>query len=139
MAVRTNATDVKAILGHNYDSLRAPSLEPFMDSATVIVDRLDTAAASKDVTLTDDELELIERWLSAYFYCKRDPTYASKSTQGASGSYVTSQSLDGEGDRYKRAAMELDYSGCLNAILNRKVARARLLREDDPYDTIGDG
>jgi len=96
-----------------------------------------SCAAEKDFTHTTAELEMIERVLAAYNYCKMDPLYASKSTQGASGSHVTSQSLQGEQERYKRWAIELDASGCLNALLNRNVARGRVLREDDPYNAAG--
>lgn len=128
MSVRTTAADVQGILGTNYHLRTSPDLTPYIASASSIVDRI-AAKATVDSTV----LELVERWLSAYFYCKMDPTYASKSTQGASGSFVSSSSLDGEGDRYKRAAIELDPTGLLNAMLNRKSAGAFLARLDDPY------
>lgn len=125
--MRTNATAVKAILVYNYDFKRNPDLTGFMDSASNIVDRVVSDAVVVGVAVTDVQAELIERWLSAYFYCKMDPLYTTKSTQGASGSFVTSTSLEAEQERYKRGAIELDPSGCLHAILNRNVATARRL------------
>lgn len=137
MAIRTTATDVKDVLGYNYDNKRSPSLTGFIASASAIVDQVVVDAALKGVGISTTVQELIERWLAGYFYCKMDPLFASKSTQGASGSFVTSGSLENEGERYKRAAIELDPSGCLNALLNRKTAGGRLLRPQtsNPYDT----
>lgn len=134
---RTSAALVAEVLAYNYDNLRAPSLNPFIDSASAVVDQLVSDAAVKGMTLPAATLELIERWLAGYFYCKMDPLFASKSTQGANATYVTSQSLGAEQERYKRAAIELDFSGCLNSLLNRQRAGATLLRVDDPYDTLG--
>ncbi len=101
----------------------APSLQPYIDWATLIVSRVNTCASAKGITLSTPELEMIERWTAAYGYCKMDPLYSSNSKGGASASYLAGGStLDGETERYKRGAIEVDYSGCLNAILNRKVA-----------------
>jgi len=130
---RTTAPLVKELLMFNYDHKRSPALGPYIASANAIVTRVVTCASAKGKALSTDELELVERWLSAYMYCHMDPLRQSSSTQGASGANVSSQSLDGEQERYKRGAIELDYSGCLNAILNRKSASAVLLRIDDPY------
>src|SRR5678815_4561967 len=120
MSARTTTALVQEILDRNYDRLRSPNLQPYIDWASSIVDQVAVDAAAKSMTLSSTSLEIIERWLAAYGYTKMDPLYASKSTQGASGAFVTSQSLDGEQERYKRAAIEADWSGCLNAILNRK-------------------
>lgn len=118
---RTNSGAVQGILGQDYDKVNAPSLLGYIDSATVIVDRVYTCALNKGITLTSTELELIERWTAAHLYTKSDPTYSSRSTQGRSGSFIRGKD---EPEPYKDAAIGVDYSGCLNAILNRKFASA---------------
>ena len=137
MSQRTSIAVVKELLDRNYHWKTQPNLQPHIDTATLLVDRMISCATEKGFTHTAAELEMIERWLAAYSYCKMDPLFASKSTQGASGSHVSSQSLQAEQERYKRGAIELDDSGCLNAQLNRNVARGRVLREDDPYNAAG--
>ena len=118
----TTPTAVQRLLGVNYDTRRSPDLQQFVDSAHTVMGRLIPAAAQRGFTHTAAELEIVERWLSAYFYCKMDPLLASKTTEAASAQFVTSQSLNGEQERYKRGAIELDASGCLNALLNRQAA-----------------
>lgn len=114
---RTTPGAVEAILADNYDG--TTSLVPFIDTATVIIDRVVTCATRKSVTLTATEKELMERWLAAWLYTKADPTYLSKSTGRASGSFAHGLK---EPEYYKDAALSLDPSGCLEAILNRKTA-----------------
>ena len=126
--MRTTVQKVQDLLGGNFGALpngELPDCQQFIDSATVVVDRV-VAAAGVDFRLIPNtaEQELIERWLAAYFYCHLDPLYSSKNTQGAGGSFVTSSTLENEGERYKRGAIELDPSGMLNAILNRHIAGA---------------
>lgn len=115
---RTTVQLVKALLLDNYGALRdrtLPSLQPFIDTATVIIDRVATCAVSRGKTLTTTELELIERWLACHYYTKSDPLYTSRSTEGASGSFVQRSFLDG--------ATDLDFSGCLKAIMSGRKAR----------------
>lgn len=121
MAIRTNANAVKGILGDDYDSETNRPLQPFLESATVIVNRVATCATAKGKALTTGELELIERWLTAHLYTKSDPTYSSRSTSGASGSFIRSPEVP---EPYKDGALSVDYSGCLSAILGRKTASA---------------
>lgn len=138
---RTTATLVQALLGSNYgemDNGEMPDLRQFILPANLIVDRVATCAVSKGSSLSPAELEMIERWVAAYLYCHMDPLHSNESVEGASASNVTSQTLDGEQERYKRGAIELDFSGCLNAILNRKVVSATWLgkvpSQQIPYD-----
>ena len=130
MAVRTTEALVGALL---VDSSTHPKgrgdwdgvtdLDQFISAATVIVDRVVTCATAKSITLTDTELELIERWLSAHCYVQNDQTLASKSTGGASGSAHGQTGLNLDSSRYGQMAKTLDYSGCLAAIDKRAVAR----------------
>lgn len=117
MAARTNSAAVRKLLGDNYDTDTLPDLQPYIDTATVIVDRVVTCALARNVTLLATESELIERWLAAHYYTKMDPTYASKSTEGASGQFIRNEQ---EKEPYKDGAINLDYSGCLKAVLARQ-------------------
>lgn len=139
MAVRTTSSDVQSLLedGGNYDAVNSPSLTKYILMASKIVDRVFTCANNKGITLDTDELELIERNLAAHYYTRSDPMYSSRSTAGASGSFVRPQG-DAAGESYKQNAIELDYSGCLKAIFNRSNVRFGWLgkRPSDqiPYD-----
>lgn len=119
---RTTSSQVQGVLAANYDG--STSLTPFIDSASAVVDRVATCATAKGITLSSTELELIERWLAAHLYTKFDAVYASKSTADASGSFVRGPI---EPEPYKDAAIAMDYSGCLKAILNRQVASVQWL------------
>lgn len=107
---RTDSTAVQGILSsnHNYDG--TTDLTPFIDTANNVVTQLATLASSNGRTLADATLELIERWLSAYYYCIMDPLYVSKSTGGASGSW--------DPRSYRKPAEDLDSSGFLKSILD---------------------
>jgi hypothetical protein len=56
-----------------------------------------------------------------------DPLHAQANTLSGSAEFVTSETLDKEGERYKRMAIEADPTGMVNALLNRKVARSQWL------------
>ena len=115
---RTTSNAVKELLqpGGDYDTVRNPSLTPFIQSATVVVDRVQTAAAANGRTLNSTELELIERWLAAHYYASSDQPYTSRSTAGASGSFQGQTGMYLEGTKYGQMAITLDYSGYLYSI-----------------------
>jgi hypothetical protein len=115
---RTTTTAVQTLLGRNYDTRNLPSLDPYVEMATAFVDRVVICAAAKGIAITDAELELIERNMAAHYYTRTDPLYASKSTLSASGSYARGKEVE----VYKANAIELDPSGCVNALLGRKKA-----------------
>lgn len=124
---RTTANAVKGVLISDYGEDKdgnLPSLDPFIRSANVLVNRVATCATSRGHALTSEELELIERWLAAFFYTRSDPIYASKNTEGGGASFV-SDPVDPE--RYRAAAVALDSSGCLAAILKGNRAGAAWL------------
>ena len=112
MASRTTSGAVAGVLGGNHDG--STLLTPYMDSANPIVTRTAACATGKGITLSAIELELIERWLAAYFYTIMDPLYTSKNTADAGGSFNPRS--------YLEAAYAIDYSGCLKAIIERKTA-----------------
>jgi hypothetical protein len=122
---RTTDKQVQEILVSNWDG--STPLTAYIKSAGLLVDRMVAAAAalSPPFVHVRDELEMIERILSAYFYTQQDPIYQQKATERASGQFVgAGQSLQGEANRYKRWAIEMDASGCLHALLNRMTAGA---------------
>lgn len=127
MSQRTTLVKVQALLGDDYgvkEDGTSPDLQTFIDTATVIVDRVNTCASNKDITLTDAELELIERWLSAHLYTAQDKPYSSRSTAGASGQFQGQTGMGYESTRYGQEACRLDYSNCLRNI--DKQQRVRL-------------
>jgi hypothetical protein len=114
MAVRTDAATVQAVLGNNYQA--GVDLTRFIAIASKVVDRVVTCAAAKSVSLSAAVLAEMEAWLAAHYYTRSDPTYKSRTTNRASGVF------NADGSEFKNAAMELDSSGCLSAILSRKTA-----------------
>lgn len=123
MAVRTTASVVQELLAHNWDDVT--SVTPYIQSASMLVDRLVVLAARlpSPITFTATELELIERWLAAHCYCQTDLLYQSKSTGGASASFQGQTAMHLESTRYGQMAMDLDYSGVLATINKRQVAQ----------------
>lgn len=113
MAIRTTEVAVKEILGVQYDSLRQPSIYPYMEAAAVLIDRMIECATEEGVTHSAAELEIIERWLAAHFYGQMDQMYSSKSTDGASASFQGQWAKYLDNTRYGQMAMKLDKSGCL--------------------------
>lgn len=122
---RTTSTVVKDILLDDYGPLRdgtEPSLTPFIDAASVVVDRVATSAAAKGKTLTETELANIESWLAAHFYVMSDQV----SAEGKSGErwykYQGQTGMMLDASKYGQTAKLLDYSGSLAALQGRKVA-----------------
>lgn len=109
MAIRTTSANVQAILGKNYDG--TTSLTPYIDAATVVVDRVKTCSDKEAEPLSGAELELVERWLSAHFYQQMDQGYAAKSTDGASARYQGETGMYLAGTKYGQQAMFIDFTG----------------------------
>lgn len=120
---RTTTTAVDELLGVNYDG--ETSLTPYVAMATALIDRVVVCAATRGLTLTSDEAELLERNMAAHFYSSMDPLYSSKSTAGASGSFMWQGGQGLDGSRYGQAAKLLDRSGCLTALTTPGAGRAR--------------
>ena len=114
MAIRTSDNAVKGILVDDYDSDRddPPSLDPYIETAAAIVDRLAAAAPA----LSAHELELIERWLAAHCYTCMDQTYVSRSTNGGSGTFRGQNGEGLRGSNYGRMALNIDYTGTLMSL-----------------------
>lgn len=117
---RTTDSSVEGVLGNDYDG--TTDLAQFIETATVIVDRVSACAIKKGKALSSTELELIERWLSAHYYACSDQPFTSKSTGGASASFQGQTAMSLEGTKYGQVSLNLDYSGCLTSIAKRQVA-----------------
>jgi hypothetical protein len=84
------------------------SLDPFLLSANELVTEFCSAAG-----YTDARMELIERWLTAHFYCQLDPQTQSESVGGISQSYEGSTGFGLKRSRYGQMAMRMDSAGGL--------------------------
>jgi hypothetical protein len=124
MSVRTTSQLVEGILLTNYDSKRVPSLQPFIDTATTVVDRLVIFARSKGLLLTATELELIERWLSAHFYGIADQFYQSKKTLDSEGVFQGKTAMMLDATLYGQQALLLDWTNSLDQLQKQVRVRA---------------
>lgn len=112
MSVRTTVELVGGICEVDEDI----DLTPFIESASAMVDD-----CCLDSGYTDVKLELIERWLSACFYCMRELRVGSESI-GISTSYQSSIGLGLDHNQYGQMAKRLDSAGGL-AALDEKIKR----------------
>ncbi len=110
MSVRTTERVVKAILGGHYDG--ATGLQPFIDTATILVDRI--AAADSTSSMTTASLELVERYLTAHFYAHADPITQSRSTGRVSGQFQGRTDMGFDATLYGQTAKRLDATGTLS-------------------------
>lgn len=109
---RTTAAAVQGVLVNDYDP-NTPSLTPFIDAASVLVERCVARAAERSMTVSSSDWEILERWLAAHAYCCNDPTYLERQTQSARGRYMGTSGLGLNGTRYGQMALTLDPTGTL--------------------------
>jgi len=122
--MRTSATAVMSILGDNYsDSI---SLEPFIETASGVVDQLVNYGNDIGVTVSTALQELIERWLAAHYYAIADQLYSSKSTQGASATFQGQTGMGLDATLYGQQAKSLDITGYLRMI-DKGISRVSVL------------
>ena len=119
---RTTSAAVIAVLQRDYDAApevgSPPSLTPYIDTASAIVDDIVAYGARYGVTLADERLELIERWLSAHHYQQSDKGYASKSASGASASFQGQTGKGLSSTKYGQSAIGLDTTGYLSSLVS---------------------
>lgn len=123
---RTTQSKVEAILGPNYDKKNNVDLTPFIETASVMIDEVVTCAADDETTLSSSLLERLECLVAAHFYHCADPTYASRSTDGASGQFMGQAAMGLDGSRYGQMAKRMDPSGCLAAMDDPDKGRASI-------------
>ena len=135
MAARTTIASVRGVLNRDYDG--SANLQPYIDTATLVIDRAKELATAEDVTLSSAVLEMMERWLAAHFYCQSDKPYQSRNTKGASASFAGKTGMYFESTLYGQTAMRIDPSGSLQSIggKERKILTAAWLGEEDTAGT----
>lgn len=111
---RTTSALVEGVLLSDYDSQY--NLQPFIDTAAVVVTRVSDCAVSRGIPLTTAELELVERWLAAHFYATSDRPYQERTTDGARGKFQGETGMYLDSTFYGQQALLIDYSGCLASI-----------------------
>lgn len=121
---RTSTPSVQECLQDDYGPTAngsMPTLATPIATANAMVNQYVADVASRAMSpVNATVLELIERWLAAYYYTASDPMYVSRSTEGASGAFLREESKN----PYKQAALDLDPYGLLNAVLSRQRASA---------------
>lgn len=104
MAVRTTSAAIAKII--EIDS--GIDMTPFIEAASALVDEVCATVSAYTAT----KLELIERWLSAFFYAIRDPQTTSVGA-GVSVSFQHANGLHFDVNEWGQMAMMLDTAGGL--------------------------
>lgn len=114
---RTTQEAVEEII----DNDEAKDLTPFIETANALVEEKLATVTRSDGTLYHDDirLELIERWLSAYYFALHSPRSVSEQAGPVLERTESKAELGFDLNKYGRAAMQLDTSGTL-AMLNQQ-------------------
>lgn len=115
---RTTSSAVSTELGRDYDGSK--DLTRAIAMASTLVDQVVTCAAAKDITLDSTIQEQLECLLACHFYTRTDRVYRKRATGRASGEFLYDPKNP---EPYKASAIELDYSGCLEAIFTKNVSK----------------
>lgn len=118
MGYRCTDGDIRAICETN----SSVSLIPFIEVANEMTTYVSSKDTSSELTVT--MLKKIEIYLAAFFYTLKDPTYSSRSTGGASGSFKGQSGMIFEQNEYGQIAMALDITGTL-AQLNKNAKEGK--------------
>lgn len=105
------APAVEQRLGVQYDG--CTDLSQCITAAEEMLEWLKECAASKDVTLTDKQLETIGVNLACHYYDQQDQFLASENTGAAGGSFQGQTAMYFEATKYGQTAVIWDVSGCL--------------------------
>jgi len=108
MAIRTTEAQVRAIIEVDTDQA---SLDQFIEPASMLVTKL-----CPDSGYEADQLELIERWLSAHFYAIYVPRAKEEHAGPVGQENQSSVALGLNVTHYGQQAMRLDTSGNLAAM-----------------------
>jgi len=114
---RTTSADVEGIIEVDSNI----SLTPFITVANELV----TECCSSSSNYTAIRLELIERWLSAHFYCVRDMRAESEKAGSISEKKQSKVDLGFNTSHYGQMAMRIDTEGGL-AALNEQILKGRV-------------
>lgn len=119
---RTTVGAVESVLLRDYDRRRRPHLSPFIAAASVLVDKIVSVLADRDESLTDSQLEMIERWLAAHCYVMSDRTFAESRTEGAYAVFHGRTGMGLDFSSYGQMAKILDTTGVLASLDKRQSA-----------------
>lgn len=122
MSQRTTVEKVRSILVDRKDYDGETNLQPFIDTAVILTDRV--ASKDSDSELSDAALALIEAWLAAHYYCTPDRPYQSRNQGKSGGSFQGQTGMHLESTYYGQTAMDLDFTGTL-ANINKGTRKAK--------------
>lgn len=107
--------------GGDYDDVNCPSLQPDIDTASIMVDDVYACSVAKGTPYSAAKLEMIERWLAAHAYAMSDRVYKQRSTLRASGTFGGELGKYLEFTPYGQQAKLLDNLGCLESLGKTKT------------------
>lgn len=113
MAIRTTAAAVKKIIETDDNFIKEDTdLDPFIEIASSVVDNV--LEANETYTYTPEMLELIERWLSAHYYCALDPRSQEEEVGQSEFVYQGEAGMYFEHTTYGQFALSADPYGLLS-------------------------
>lgn len=139
MDVRTTPKAVQGVLGRNYDG--ATDVTPFIHTAHSWTNKV--AASARASELSDDDFELIERYLAAHAYGHHDQFFTSNSVGSqdrTAAEFQGKTAMYFEASQYGQTALTLDVTGTLATMQQeaqkggRKTASIRWLGTRSRYD-----
>lgn len=110
---RTDASSVQGVLLGAYDG--SSSLTPFIDTASLVIDRVAACGVRKGAPYSAAELELFERWLAAHYYAMSDQVEKSTRTLSSAAEFGGELGQGLDATKYGQTAKGLDPLGCLAA------------------------
>lgn len=116
---RTTAAAVQGLLLDDYgprEDGTDPDLDPFIATATIWVDRIETRASEQEITVTAAELEIIERWLAAFAFKQSDRAASYMSISKSQTTFDGKTAMRFDANMYGQTAMMLDPTGLLAEI-----------------------
>lgn len=116
---RTDATAVQGVLNDDYgprEDGTEPDLSPYIATASVLVDRIAARAVENELTVTDAELEILERWLAAHFFKVSDRPASFMTVGKSQTTFDGKTAMYLQSTLYGQTAALLDPSGYLAEI-----------------------
>ena len=120
MAIRIEEAEVWQILPADADT--TVNLSPFIKAASQLVDRVSARASAtgSNVSVSDDELKEIERWLTAHLFCIRDRLPSERKIGDATDKYQGKTDMGLDATTYGQQAKMLDPTGELARLASNK-------------------
>jgi len=111
MTARVKDLEVRQILPEDADL--TVNLTPFITAASQMVDRVEAKAAEEGsgVSVSDDELKEIERWLTVHLFCIRDRLVSERKIGDAMDRYQGKTGMGLDATTYGQQAKMMDPTG----------------------------